>query len=106
MRGAPQTGLAGSARGSGHQFPADPRAILTSIGETVYDWDLATDVIAWSANAADVLGRATFPLSAPVRPLAFSSNPARGRTVTRRFSALPTRIREAASRTAPATPSA
>jgi diguanylate cyclase (GGDEF)-like protein len=33
----------------------DPRSILTSIGEIVYDWDLGSDAIAWSANAADVL---------------------------------------------------
>jgi diguanylate cyclase (GGDEF)-like protein len=34
----------------------DPRAILTSIGEVVYDWDIATDRLAWGANASDVLG--------------------------------------------------
>jgi diguanylate cyclase (GGDEF)-like protein len=34
----------------------DPRAILTSIGEAVYDWNIATDAIAWSANAAEVFG--------------------------------------------------
>ena len=36
--------------------PLDPRKVLTSIGEVVYDWDLATDALAWGANAAEVLG--------------------------------------------------
>jgi diguanylate cyclase (GGDEF)-like protein len=34
--------------------PLDPRAILTSIGEVVYDWDLATDALTWGVNAAEV----------------------------------------------------
>jgi diguanylate cyclase (GGDEF)-like protein len=34
----------------------DPRKVLTSIGEAVYDWDLSSDRIAWGANAAEVLG--------------------------------------------------
>jgi diguanylate cyclase (GGDEF)-like protein len=34
----------------------DPKAILNSIGEVVYDWDLASDQIVWGPNAADVLG--------------------------------------------------
>ena len=34
----------------------DPRAILTAIGEVVYDWNLATDLLDWSANAAEVFG--------------------------------------------------
>jgi diguanylate cyclase (GGDEF)-like protein len=34
----------------------DPRQILDSIGETVYDWDLDSDRISWGPNAADVLG--------------------------------------------------
>ena len=36
--------------------PLDPRKVLTSIGEVVYDWDLASDALAWGANAAEVLG--------------------------------------------------
>jgi len=36
--------------------PLDPRAVLTSIGEVVYDWDIGTDALAWSANAGDVFG--------------------------------------------------
>src|SRR5829696_8986844 len=35
--------------------PLDPRKVLTSIGEVVYDWDLASDALAWGANAAEVL---------------------------------------------------
>lgn len=34
----------------------DPRAVLTSIGEAIYDWNVETDALAWSANACDVLG--------------------------------------------------
>ena len=40
------------------QGPLDPRKVLTSIGEVVYDWDLSSDRIAWGANAAEVLGMA------------------------------------------------
>lgn len=36
----------------------NPRAILTSIGEVVYDWDVATDSIRWGPNLDDVLGPA------------------------------------------------
>jgi diguanylate cyclase (GGDEF)-like protein len=36
----------------------DPRRILDSIGETVYDWDLHTDRICWGPNAASVFGLA------------------------------------------------
>jgi len=34
----------------------DPRRILDSIGEVVYDWDLRTDQINWGPNVAAVLG--------------------------------------------------
>jgi diguanylate cyclase (GGDEF)-like protein len=33
----------------------DARGIIESIGETVYQWDIATDRIDWSDNACDVL---------------------------------------------------
>ena len=36
--------------------PPDPRQILASIGQAVYDWDLHSDRIAWGPNAASVLG--------------------------------------------------
>jgi diguanylate cyclase (GGDEF)-like protein len=42
---------------SGIEAP-DPRKILDSIGETVYDWDLHTDRIGWGPNAAAVFGLA------------------------------------------------
>jgi EAL domain-containing protein (putative c-di-GMP-specific phosphodiesterase class I) len=34
----------------------DPRKILDSIGQTVYDWDLHSDRISWAPNAGSVLG--------------------------------------------------
>jgi EAL domain-containing protein (putative c-di-GMP-specific phosphodiesterase class I) len=34
----------------------DPREILNSIGQTVYDWDLHSDRISWGPNVASVLG--------------------------------------------------
>ncbi len=34
----------------------DPRAILDSIGETVYDWDIVSDRLTWGPNALTVLG--------------------------------------------------
>ncbi len=34
---------------------ADIAAILRSVGEVAYVWDIATDVLAWGDNAADVL---------------------------------------------------
>ncbi len=40
-----------------HELP-NPRAILTSIGEVVYDWDIATDMMHWGPNLDDVLGAA------------------------------------------------
>ena len=40
----------------------DPRSILTSIGEVVYDWDIASDRIDWSLNAAEVFRLETLEL--------------------------------------------
>ena len=51
--GAAREGFKGAGSGSG---PLDPRKVLTSIGEAVYDWDLSSDRIIWGANAAEVLG--------------------------------------------------
>jgi diguanylate cyclase (GGDEF)-like protein len=34
---------------------ANLRAVLSSIGETLYDWDMASDRITWGANAATTL---------------------------------------------------
>lgn len=47
--------VAARLRPEAHGAP-DPRAILDSIGQTVYDWDLHTDRIQWGPNAAAVLG--------------------------------------------------
>jgi len=33
----------------------DASEILASVGEVLYRWDIASDVLTWSANAADVL---------------------------------------------------
>lgn len=46
--GAPPRGAAGDA--------VDGSSIMTAIGEAVYDWTLADDVIRWSDNVAAVLG--------------------------------------------------
>jgi diguanylate cyclase (GGDEF)-like protein len=37
----------------------DPKAILNSIGEVVYDWDLGSDRLTWGPNVADVLAFAS-----------------------------------------------
>ncbi|MCC3245353.1 bifunctional diguanylate cyclase/phosphodiesterase [Methylocystis sp. WRRC1] len=37
-------------------FGPDARAILSSIGEVVYHWDIATDRLDWGANLAEALG--------------------------------------------------
>ena len=34
----------------------EPRRILNSIGEVVYDWDIAADRLVWGPNFSDVLG--------------------------------------------------
>ena len=46
-----------------HSIPAEPpetatldtAQILASLGEVAYDWDIGSDALAWSANAAEVL---------------------------------------------------
>ena len=42
-------------RRAADQLP-DPRAILNSIGEVVYDWDIGSDRLRWGANVCEVLG--------------------------------------------------
>jgi diguanylate cyclase (GGDEF)-like protein len=51
-------GMPAHRSGTGREQDAllDPRAILTSIGVLVYNWDLASDRIEWGRNAAEVLG--------------------------------------------------
>lgn len=36
--------------------PADPRRLLSSIGEVVYSWDIPSDELSWGPNVGDVLG--------------------------------------------------
>jgi diguanylate cyclase (GGDEF)-like protein len=60
--------------------PLDPRAILTSIGEAVYDWDLATDAITWSSNAAEVFDLADLGLIATGKAFSLAVEPDSGRT--------------------------
>lgn len=36
--------------------PLDPRRLLTSLGEVVYDWDLASDRLSFGDNGPDVIG--------------------------------------------------
>ena len=61
-----QRPLRSDAQGSVQPAPApaaapsggapDPRAILDSIGEVVYDWDVLSDRLTWGPNALNVLG--------------------------------------------------
>ncbi|MBV9066935.1 MAG: bifunctional diguanylate cyclase/phosphodiesterase [Methylobacteriaceae bacterium] len=56
---APTAGLVGSPR-SAPQTPGrppapDPKSILNSIGEVIYDWDIGSDRLTWGPNVRDVL---------------------------------------------------
>src|SRR5215218_2502470 len=51
---ATRRSIASSFSQASARTPLDPRAILTSIGEVVYDWDLASDALTWGVNAAEV----------------------------------------------------
>lgn len=42
--------------GGGPTWGAGAQAILSSIGETLYEWDVASDRLRWAANAAELLG--------------------------------------------------
>lgn len=72
--------LAPSIFGSRDERIVDPRSLLSSIGEVVYSWDIASDALKWGPNAAEVLG----PVAAPVleRGLAFAGlvEPGSGRS--------------------------
>lgn len=48
----------------------NPRDLLSSIGEVVYSWDIASDELRWGPNAGDVLGAVTG--DALVKGLAFA----------------------------------
>ncbi|MGY6644069.1 MAG: EAL domain-containing protein [Salinarimonas sp.] len=56
----------------------DPRAVLTSIGEVIYDWNVETDALAWSANACDVLGIADSQSIATGAAFALMAEPGSG----------------------------
>ncbi|WP_439497944.1 EAL domain-containing protein [Bosea sp. (in: a-proteobacteria)] len=58
----------------------DPRSLLSSIGEVVYSWDIASDGLTWGPNAAEVLG--AIPDAAMSRGLAFAGlvEPGSGRS--------------------------
>jgi diguanylate cyclase (GGDEF)-like protein len=58
----------------------DPRKVLTSIGEVVYDWDLPSDRIAWGANAAEVVGVADRARLASGAAFALLTDPGGGET--------------------------
>ncbi|HEX2726118.1 MAG TPA: GGDEF domain-containing phosphodiesterase, partial [Beijerinckiaceae bacterium] len=47
---------ASASEGNATSRGLDPRAILTSLGGVVYDWDVASDSITWGLNAAEVFG--------------------------------------------------
>lgn len=44
-----------SAAPGGDSPAPSPRDILSSIGETVYDWDIGSDTLNWAPNAGEVL---------------------------------------------------
>ena len=58
----PQSQAMAAAASTGESLTAipaiqiDPRAILSSIGEAVYDWDIGTDKLSWSGNATELFG--------------------------------------------------
>jgi diguanylate cyclase (GGDEF)-like protein len=60
---APSAGLlvpARSALPASEKAPGpDPKSILNSIGEVIYDWDISSDRLTWGPNVADVLGFAS-----------------------------------------------
>lgn len=54
----------------------DPRAILSSIGEVIYDWDLVTDQLAFGPNVAEVLNLPGFEAHSTGRAFAEYLSPA------------------------------
>lgn len=49
----------------------DPRSLLSSLGEVVYSWDIASDALNWGPNAAQVLG--ALPDKAMTRGIGFAA---------------------------------
>jgi diguanylate cyclase (GGDEF)-like protein len=70
----------GASHGAAAGVALDPRAILTSIGEVVYDWDIASDRISWGVNAGDVLGLDDLSTLSSGRDLALLTEPGSGAT--------------------------
>lgn len=58
----------------------DPRNLLSSIGEVVYNWDIQSDALSWGPNASEVLG--AIPDTAMSRGLGFAGlvEPGSGRS--------------------------
>jgi diguanylate cyclase (GGDEF)-like protein len=48
--------LASPAREGAERPHVDPRIVLSSIGEAVYDWDIGSDRLSWSGNAHSLFG--------------------------------------------------
>lgn len=80
MRDDTQAQATGLVAPAGGAVPLDPRGILTAIGEVVYDWDLATDAVAWGANAADVFGQDDLAPIASGRAYGLASEAGAGQT--------------------------
>jgi diguanylate cyclase (GGDEF)-like protein len=76
--GAARTRPASLSDANAARLPLDPRVILTSIGEVVYDWDIPSDAIAWGLNAAEVLGVSDVGLLACGQGFAQAVEPASG----------------------------
>lgn len=66
--------------GSRDERIADPRSLLSSIGEVVYGWDIASDTLSWGPNVEEVLG--PVPAAVMTRGLAFAGlvEPGSGRS--------------------------
>lgn len=66
--------------GSRDERIADPRSLLSSIGEVVYGWDIASDTLSWGPNVEEVLG--PVPAAVLARGLAFAGlvEPGSGRS--------------------------
>jgi EAL domain-containing protein (putative c-di-GMP-specific phosphodiesterase class I)/GGDEF domain-containing protein len=72
--------LGGAIRRSEPSGPVDPHRALTAIGQTAFSWDIATDAIAWSPNAAAALGIPHIDLFGTGRALADAIEPEGGST--------------------------
>lgn len=58
--------------------PRDPRRTLTAIGVVVYTWDIASDLITWGPNAAEVFGVADMAAWSSGRAFAETVDPVGG----------------------------